>query len=700
MFRVTEEVLRALQRFGYPMQVLAHRGIKTRISLAFLTLLVVAIMMGVTGTIGNVISHLELGRIGKAALPAAIRAAEVERMAAVLTLDALVFATDPAPDLARRAAIEAGLARLDKAMRDGADDRLLSQKEALAAAITAILAGGGQVRRAQIEALLNSDGALAESVRAAQHNANETAFSAVDHATRTGLIVAAISTAIFGIGLIVAVGGMWFTRTTVSQPLTHVADVLHRLSDDGQSTAVPYLERHDEIGAIARAAEEFRIALLRQRELEAQATHEREAARTAQALAEEHAHSAERSRHEMERARNYHAKKSAVADAFFTAFSRVVAAAEQGDFGHRIGIRFDDADYDALSTAANEMMAAIEHSLWEVGHVVGDLAAGRLETQMRGAYRGDFAVLKDNVNATAERLRDTVARISETGVLVARDAEALLSTAARQAQHSISQAKAIAVTKTSLEQVTEMISSNVSGADRVATQAKQAFEQARSGQNVVSASVAAMEEIEASGLRVRKIVSVLDEISFQTNLLALNAGVEAARAGEAGKGFMVVAQEVRQLAQRAADAARDIDALVQQSSLDVENGAGLVKSAGAVLDEIVQAVAVVDAAAADITVASREQEKSLRAVGQSMRDLDRFTQEGAGTAAETEAAANRLTAQTVDLEAQLDFFRDETGALKTGAMGERSRAGGDVLEQIACERRREPHVGASLAASG
>jgi methyl-accepting chemotaxis protein len=682
------------------MQFLAHRGIKAKISLAFLALLAVAILMGISGTIGNVISHLDLARIGNSALPEAIRTTEIERIAAGVTLDTLVLATDPPPDPARRAAVEADLAALETALQTMAQEDLNARHDAFAQAVDVLLASPSSANGADVDAMLAAGEQFAQTVHGAQRRANETAFAAVNHATRSGLIVAVVSTAIFGVGLAVAIGGMWYTRTTVGKPLTVIADVLHRLSSNAHGTGVPYLDRPDEIGAIARATEDFRIALVRQRELEHQATREREAARSAQLLAEEHAISADRARRDMEEARNYHAKKSAVADAFFTAFSRVVAAVEQGDFGHRIGIRFDDKNYDALSAATNEMIESIAHSLWEVGQVVGDLAAGRLDTQMRGAYRGDFAVLKEHVNATAERLRATVAGISETGVRVARDAEALRGNAARQARHSGSQASSIAATNGALEQVTETVSANVATADRVATQAKQAVDRARAGQKVVGDSVAAMDDIEASGRQVRQIVSVLDGISFQTNLLALNAGVEAARAGEAGRGFMVVAQEVRQLAQRAADAARDIDALVQQSSRDVENGAALVQTAGAVLDEIVQAVAVVEVAAEDITVASREQEKSLREVGHSMRDLDRFTQQGARTAAETEAAANRLTGETVDLEAQLDFFRDETGTLKSGLVVERPKVESTWNDAAALERRSEPYVGASLGSVG
>jgi len=196
---------------------------------------------------------------------------------------------------------------------------------------------------------------------------------------------------------------------------------------------------------------------------------------------------------------------------------------------------------------------------------------------------------------------------------------------------------------------------------------------------------------------------VIDGISFQTNLLALNAGIEAARAGEAGRGFMVVAQEVRGLAGRASEAAREIDQHIGQNGTDVINGAEMVRSTGAMLKDMVDAVASVDRAADKITASSYDQAGRIGAVATAMEALDRITQSNATAAEETADAAHRLNDTAVQLESQLTNSRDENGALKSGLARQRPERETDWCADVSPERRTEPYVGASIpgaAASG
>jgi methyl-accepting chemotaxis protein len=157
----------------------------------------------------------------------------------------------------------------------------------------------------------------------------------------------------------------------------------------------------------------------------------------------------------------------------------------------------------------------------------------------------------------------------------------------------------------------------------------------------------AMAGIERASNEISEIISVIDGIAFQTNLLALNAGVEAARAGDAGKGFAVVASEVRALAQRSADAARDVKARITASTLQVDNGVGLVSETGAALQRIITQMAEISSSVANIASAARQQASGLSQINTAVGEMDAMTQQNAAMVEETTAAARNLAADAV-----------------------------------------------------
>uniref|UniRef100_UPI003137B7CD methyl-accepting chemotaxis protein n=1 Tax=Ferrovibrio terrae TaxID=2594003 RepID=UPI003137B7CD len=180
---------------------------------------------------------------------------------------------------------------------------------------------------------------------------------------------------------------------------------------------------------------------------------------------------------------------------------------------------------------------------------------------------------------------------------------------------------------------------------------------AQKGGSVVADAVTAVTQIEQSAQKISDIVGLIDEIAFQTNLLALNASVEAARAGEAGKGFAVVAQEVRALAQRSANASKDIKALISASNAQVKTGATLVNQTGASLTEIVVAIKKVSDIVAEIAAASREQATGLEQINTAVAGMDEMTQRNAALVEETTAAAQALNGQAGELADAVGFFR-------------------------------------------
>lgn len=204
--------------------------------------------------------------------------------------------------------------------------------------------------------------------------------------------------------------------------------------------------------------------------------------------------------------------------------------------------------------------------------------------------------------------------------------------------------------------MTSSVKSAAQGADEAANISSIAQKNAEDGGEVAKLAVSAMDGIKNSSEEISKITSVIDEIAFQTNLLALNAGVEAARAGEAGRGFAVVATEVRALAQRSSDAAREINALISASGQQVQQGVDLVDRTGAALSEIVTSVSEISERVASIAGAAREQSVGLNEINAAVNDLDHVTQQNAAMFEETTAASHALTSEADALASAVSQF--------------------------------------------
>ncbi len=207
-----------------------------------------------------------------------------------------------------------------------------------------------------------------------------------------------------------------------------------------------------------------------------------------------------------------------------------------------------------------------------------------------------------------------------------------------------------------MEQMTSAVQSNADNARQANQLSTGAREQAEKGGEVVSNAVGAMTAITDSSNKISDIISVIDEIAFQTNLLALNAAVEAARAGEQGRGFAVVAAEVRNLAQRSAEAAKEIKGLIKDSVGKVENGSELVNQTGETLGEIVNAVKKVSDIVAEIAAASQEQSSGIEQVNKAITQLDEVTQQNAALVEESAAASKSLDDQAQQMAELVGFF--------------------------------------------
>ena len=207
-----------------------------------------------------------------------------------------------------------------------------------------------------------------------------------------------------------------------------------------------------------------------------------------------------------------------------------------------------------------------------------------------------------------------------------------------------------------MEELTSTVRNNADNARQADQVAGNASQLATRGGEVVSRAVGAMREINESSAKIAEIIGVIDEIAFQTNLLALNASVEAARAGEQGRGFAVVATEVRNLASRSAEAAKEIKELIQDSVSKVQVGSELVDESGNTLEEIVVAVKKVGDIIAEIAAASAEQSAGIEQVNRAVTSMDEVTQQNAALAEQTSAASAQLNEKARELERLVGFF--------------------------------------------
>ncbi len=290
------------------------------------------------------------------------------------------------------------------------------------------------------------------------------------------------------------------------------------------------------------------------------------------------------------------------------------------------------------------------------------LADGDLSARIPDSISGEFTELRESFNATMMRFSNLVAGILETSEAIAQESESIAANAGDLSSRGERQAATVEQTSAAMEEISSTVKSTATNAKGATTAAQGASDHAAKGGKVVNEAIAAMVRIEQSSAEIRKIIQVIDSIAFQTNLLALNAGVEAARAGDAGRGFAVVASEVRALAQRASDAAKEINALIETSSREVADGSSLVNQSGEALSEIVAAVAAVVDTIGDISTAAAEQAAGISEVTHAISDIDTTTQHTAALSEESAAAATELAQRAAQLREFVSHFRGVEGS--------------------------------------
>ncbi|MGY5810010.1 HAMP domain-containing methyl-accepting chemotaxis protein [Rhizobium sp. LEGMi198b] len=431
----------------------------------------------------------------------------------------------------------------------------------------------------------------------------------------TGATIASSFTSTYGalgIAGFVAVFAMVLTSRRVIKPLSRMTAYMNVLSGGKATEDVPDRHRQDEIGGMAQAVEVFRQTAISNTKLEAEAEQRR---------------------------------------------------------------RMAEADGAARLQKAENEAAEVRKATSSLAGGLKRLASGDLAFQLTETLTPDFEPLRLDFNDSVRELGETLTAISHATSTMDGSSREISHGATELSKRTEQQAASLEETSSALEEITVAVKSSTERALEASHMVDEARRSTEQSSAVVRDAVAAMGRIEQASGEIGQIINVIDEIAFQTNLLALNAGVEAARAGEAGKGFAVVAQEVRELAQRSANAAKDIKGLINRSSEEVTSGVKLVTATGEALTLIEGHVVKINEHVNSIATAAREQSTGLSEVSTAINQMDQVTQQNAAMVEESTASTSQMAQEAAKLRDLVARFKlDGAASTQSSALRQIARA--------------------------
>ncbi len=311
----------------------------------------------------------------------------------------------------------------------------------------------------------------------------------------------------------------------------------------------------------------------------------------------------------------------------------------------------------------------------ETGRGLTALAGGDLSFRIDREFPGEYALLKSDFNSAMSQLENAMGVIGLNAAAMQAGSGEISQAADDLSGRTEQQAAMLEETAAALDEITATVRRTADGAQRANAVVTGARQDAEISGQVVNRAVAAMSDIQKSADQISQIIGVIDEIAFQTNLLALNAGVEAARAGDAGRGFAVVASEVRALAQRSAEAAKEIKSLISASASQVRDGVGLVGQTGEALTAIVSRVMDITGLMAEINASTQEQANALGQVNTAVNHMDQTTQQNAAMVEQSTAASHNLSHEAAELARMVGRFKTSAAVAARPARAAQARVG-------------------------
>ncbi len=477
---------------------------------------------------------------------------------------------------------------------------------------------------------------------------------------------------ILAVAIVLALAIALLITRSITRPVATLRQAMVRLAQGDHQIEVPFTGLSNEIGAMAATVQVFKDTGIEKLHMDA---------------AEKRRVEEERRTVEAQRERERGIGEEIAA---------LIAAVGVGDLSRRVDLAGKDGFYRTMSEGINRLTDTVQGAITDIARVLGALAEGDLNQRITKDYQGAFEQLKTDVNATSAKLGEIVGQISDATEAISQASAEVSAGSADLAERTEQQASSLEETAASMEELGATVRSSADSAQRANKMAGEARGAAQQGGVVAESAIDAMKKIADASKKITEIIGVIDEIAFQTNLLALNAAVEAARAGDAGKGFAVVAQEVRVLAQRSAQASKDIKTLITNSDNQVRDGVELVKKAGDSLNGIAGSVQQVAALISEIAGASQEQATALDEINSAVTAMDEMTQKNAALVEETTAAAQSMAGQASDLRHQVAFFKLAAGTTRTAiSASETNRAPPRSPSRTATPARKPASLGKS-----
>ncbi len=338
------------------------------------------------------------------------------------------------------------------------------------------------------------------------------------------------------------------------------------------------------------------------------------------------------------------------------AINDVMQCMNNGDFNTRVDLEAR-GDFAIMKLSVNGAVNTLDQMTHELLELANAQAQGDLATQAQGNYKGRLQELQQARIESTNSMRQVIINSRSTANSVGQTAELVLNSSANLSHLMQQQVRDLEQTSGTMHIMASAVQENTINARKVADLAHQVQHQSGQGVQVMQETIAAMQSISEASHKIGDIVTLIDGIAFQTNLLALNAAVEAARAGEHGRGFAVVASEVRALAQKSAEAAKDIKHLIDDSVDRIEVGTTLADKSGEMLGNITNSVEQVANMIEQIATASQEQSRGISQVHQAIANLDKVTQENTQLVEDTRQAAETLNTEADQLRNNIGFFK-------------------------------------------
>jgi len=341
--------------------------------------------------------------------------------------------------------------------------------------------------------------------------------------------------------------------------------------------------------------------------------------------------------------------------------SMIAIAAVEGNLQARGDALKFEGGYREVLEGFNNALDAVETPISEVAEVLKEMATGNLCVSVNGNYQGSYEVIKDSLNLTLEAFNELLGSITDASDEVSAGSNQVSDGSQALSQGTTEQASAIEQLTSSITEVAAQTKQNAVNASQANELSLSAKEGAILGNSHMKDMLKSMEEINESSSNISKIIKVIDDIAFQTNMLALNAAVEAARAGQHGKGFAVVAEEVRNLAARSANAAKETTDLVAGSIKKVEFGTKIANNTAESLDQIVLGVSKAATLVGEIAAASNEQATAIYQINKGIEQVSDVVQTNSATAEESAAASEELSGQASLLKNMVEKFKLKRG---------------------------------------